>query len=83
MMEKISKSQLMEIDAEFLAIPYVADLFIEELGVDCFSDITRSKFSKTLSLARQFREYAINISSLKKKRLQSKSREYEKKERRK
>jgi len=74
-MGKITKKQLLKINAEFLSIPYIGDLFIEELGIDCFSDIKREKFIQTLELARQFREYAIGLSVLKRRRLQSKSRE--------
>lgn len=74
-MKTITKNQLMEINAEFLATPYLADQFIEELELVCFSEVPIDKFDEMLQLARQFREYAIGISELKKKRLQSKSRE--------
>jgi len=79
-MDKITEKQRRLINAEFLAIPYIADQFIEELGIGCFSEIERKKFWKTLELARQFREYALNISTLKHKRIQSKSRESGKRE---
>jgi hypothetical protein len=73
-MDKITKKQKIILDAEFLAVPYLADQFIEELKIDCFSDIEQKKFCKMLKLARQFREYALGISTFKRKRLQSDSR---------
>lgn len=74
-MDKITVKQKELIDAEFMAIPFVADIFMEEVQIGCFSEIKRKSFPKTLELAKKFKLYVIGISTLKKRRLQSKSRE--------
>ena len=65
----------MTLHAEFIAVPFMADIFMEELGIGCFSEINSCKYHDFVTLARQFREYTIGISVIKNRRLQSKSRE--------
>jgi len=82
-MPTITKRQRTMLDAEFLAAPYLADAFIDELKIGCFSEIKRKNFWKALQLAQQYRDYAISMSTYREKRLQSKSSERGRRERRK
>lgn len=70
----LSERQLREIHAEFMAIPFVADVFSEEIGMD-IADIPKDQFRQYLKLAKKFRELACEFASVKSSRLQSKSRE--------
>ena len=73
-MRRITKEQCIEINAELLAIPYVADQLLDEIGIDDIRDVKTSQFRSVLALAKKFRDYACKLAELKKSRIQSTSR---------
>lgn len=73
-MKKITYNQFLEISAELVAIPFLADDFFAEVGVEEIMEIPPKKFNEVLSLAQKFREFACELAIHKSRTLQSKSR---------
>lgn len=73
-MRTLTQRQFLELRAELLGMPFMADLFFEEMGIEDLLEIPRNRYHEALSIVTKFRELNCELADFKKRSVQSRSR---------